>query len=256
GLPVSIICIAFLLATYVIFKELHTLPGKNLMSLCASLGLSQFFWLLASGETAHPMFCHVSAMILQYLFLVTFTCMSVIAYDTRRAFPQHQAPIAHNTFPSASNLRLLCYLAFAWGLPLAYVLLCVILDNVDIVAIGYGNSFNCWLSNPTEEMIFFGVPVTVSLLFNLGAFVRTVRAIRSTKKGSQRLSKHSGNQADEVKIYFRLLTLMGFTWFFGLGANLIHPYLRYPFVILTSLHGVYLALAFAFKPHVFKLYRD
>jgi hypothetical protein len=246
----------FLLATYVAFRELRTLPGKNMMSLSVSLMLSEFIWLLGSGDTNKPELCKATAVALHYLFLVSFTCMSVIAYDTRRAFPKNNAQMSNSLFPSSSQRRLMTYLSFSWGLPLVFVITCVVLDQQGAVAIGYGNAVICWLTDMTAQVIFFGVPLGIMLLYNLVAFIQTVQAIRVTKIGSKTLHRQGANYGNDIKIYFRLMTLMGFTWFFGFGAHALHKSLMYVFVLLTSLHGVYLALAFAIKPHVFNLYRN
>lgn len=256
GLSLSIVSLFTLLVTYFIFKELRTMPGKNLMSLTTSLLLSHFIWLLGSGDTHNPLFCRIIAVVLHYLFLVSFACTTVIAYDTRRAFPKNSADMSNILFPAASKKRFIAYLLFSWGVPLVFVVTCVIIDQQGQVTIGYGNAVICWLTDMIAQIVFFGVPVGVMLLYNLVAFVITVQAIRAAKLGSKHLHRQGANRSNEIKIYFRLMTIMGFTWFFGFGAHAIHKFLMYPFVVLTSLHGVYLAFAFAFKPYVYNLYRN
>ena len=256
GLPLSIISLAFLLVTYASFKELRTMPGKNLMSLSISIMLSQLIWLLESGDTGNQALCKAAAVTLHYLFLVSFTCMAVIAYDTRRAFPKNDAQMTHTSFPSSSKKRFWVYLLFSWGVPMVFVIICFIIDQQRVMDIGYGNSVICWLTDMTAQIVLFGVPVGLLLLYNLWSFICTVQAIRSTKIGSKRLQRQGANQGHEVKIYFRLMTLMGFTWFFGFGAHALHRFLMYAFVVLTSLHGVYIALAFVLKPHVFNLFKN
>lgn len=255
GFSFSIVSLVFLLGTYVVFKELRTLPGKNMMSLSLSLLLSEFMWLLGSGDTDNPGFCKTTALLLHYLFLASFACMTVIAHDTRRAFPKNNAQMSNHLFPS-SQRRLMMYLLFSWGLPLVFVVTCFLLDQQGAVAIGYGNPVICWLTDLKAQIIIFGVPVGVMLLYNLVAFIQTVQSIRVARIGSKTLHRQGGNHGNDCKIYLRLMTLMGFTWFFGFGAHALHESLMYVFVLLTSLQGVYLALAFAVKPHVFGLYRN
>ena len=49
------------------------------------------------------------------------------------------------------------------------------------------------------------------------------------------LNKAGHNNPNMVKIYIRLLSLMGFSWFFGFSAAYIHEALMYPFVFFSTL---------------------
>lgn len=84
GFTISILSLILVLLAHGILRDLRDpLPGKNLISLSVSLFLAHFWYLLGSGDTDKPLFCHITACILHYLFLASFGCTFIVAYDTR-----------------------------------------------------------------------------------------------------------------------------------------------------------------------------
>ena len=258
GFSVSILALILTLIAHFILSDLRSpLPGKNLMSLCIALFLAQFTWLFGSGDTDKPIFCTVIAAVLHYLFLVSFACTTVIAYDTRRTFSvqMSKAPGWSN---GQGNLRFLTYTCIAWGLPMIFVGTCFLLDNFQVVGIGYGDEEACWLAKGNAKIVVFLTPIACVLLYNVAAFSQTIWAINTARKQTTK-AKAKSTRRDHgvvVKVYVRLVTLMGFTWFFAFTAELIHKTMIYPFVVLTSLQGVYIFVAFVCKTRVLKLIRD
>ena len=258
GFSVSIFTLILTIVVHFIFIELRSpLPGKNLTSLCVALFLAQFMWLLGSGDTDKPIFCTVMAAVLHYLFLVSFACTAIIAFDTHRTFSSQisKAP-GRSIGGHSNNRRFLTYTCMAWGGPLLFVGICVLLDYFQVVDIGYGNEKACWLVNNNAKIVTFATPIAGVLVYNVAAFSHTVWAINTTRKQTTRAKSGRQDRRVVLKIYVRLVTLMGFTWFFSFGAEFIHKDLMYPFVVLTTLQGVYIFVAFVCKTRVLKLMRD
>ena len=258
GFLVSFLALILTLVIHFIFAELRRpLPGKNLMSLCLALALAQFMWLFGSGDTDKPTFCTAVAALIHYLFLVSFACMAIIAFDTHRTFSSQisRAP-GISIGGQNKNIRFLKYTCFSWGLPMLFVGGCVLLDHFQVVFIGYGNEDACWLVSSDGKIIVFAVPIASVLLYNIGAFSHTIWAINSARKQTTRVTSARQDQKVVLKIYLRLVTLMGFTWFFGFGAELIHKALIYPFLVLTTTQGVFIFVAFVCKTRVLKLIRN
>ena len=86
GLSISITCLLIVLLTYLTFRELRTIPGIHLINLAISLLLAHFLWLLTTVLNTSKASCTALAVFLHYFFLVSFAWMSIIAYDTWRAF--------------------------------------------------------------------------------------------------------------------------------------------------------------------------
>ena len=258
GFLVSFLALILTLVIHFIFAELRRpLPGKNLMSLCLALALAQFMWLFGSGDTDKPTFCTAVAAVIHYLFLVSFACMAIIAFDTHRTFSSQisRAP-GISIGGQNKNIRFLKYTCLSWGLPMLFVGGCVLLDHFQVVFIGYGNEDACWLGSSDGKIIVFAVPIASVLLYNIGAFSHTIWAINSARKQTNRVTSARQDQKVVLKIYLRLVTLMGFTWFFGFGAELIHKALIYPFLVLTTTQGVFIFVAFVCKTRVLKLIRN
>ena len=225
------------------------------MNLCVSLFMAHLMWLFTSGATKNPSACRTAAIFLHYFFLVIFFCTMVIAHDTKRTFSRKITRVRGLARANSSKVRFACYCGFVWALPAVIVGTCAILDQKQVVAMGYGNELVCWITNRHTLLIFFVTPVGSIMLYNAMSFLQSVWAIRITRRNSRQANSHVHHQQREIYIYLRLLTLMGFAWVFGFGATLIHDLLAYPFVILTSSHGVYLAVAFIFKPRILLMYK-
>lgn len=257
GFSLSIFALILTLVVHCIFIELRgPLPGKNLMSLCVTLLLAQFMWLFGSGDTDKPVFCSVMAAVIHYLILVSFACTAVIAFDTRRTFSSQISKAPSNSLGQNRNLRFITYSCLAWGVPLIFVIGCVLLDHFEVVFIGYGNEVACWIVNSDAKIVVFATPIGCVLVYNVTAFSHTIWAINTAKKQSRRAKSPRQDQQTVLKIYLRLISLMGFTWFFSFSAELIHKALVYPFVILTTIQGVYIFVAFICKTRVYKLMKE
>ena len=258
GFSVSVFALVLTLVIHSIFAEMRRpLPGKNLMSLCLALTLAQFTWMLGTGDTDKPTFCTTVAAVIHYLFLVSFACMAIIAFDTRRTFSSQISRAPRISIGGQNkNILFLKYTCLAWGLPMLFVGGCVLLDHFQVVFIGYGNEDACWLVSSNGKIIVFAVPIASVLLYNIGAFSHTIWAINSARKQTTRVKSALQDQKAVLKIYLCLVTLTGFTWFFSFGAELIHKALIYPFVVLTTTQGLFIFVAFVCKTRVLKLIRD
>jgi hypothetical protein len=85
-LILSEVFLVALIITYLLFKELRTLPGKNLLSLAVSLALTDLFWVFSGEFTDSETMCTALAIATHYFFLVYFTACSIIAYHSCHVF--------------------------------------------------------------------------------------------------------------------------------------------------------------------------
>ena len=175
------------------------------------------------------------AVMEHYFLIASFVSMSVIAFHTCKMSESHER-----------NL-----------LPGLFVGSCVVLDDQDVVKIGYREFQICWLTEENAYIYFVIIPIAVLLSFNVIAFVTA--AIYLRKHGQNKAAKQaSGNRRSKFLIYVKLSTLMGFSWLFGLLAPVVKstPVFRYLFVIFTSLQEVLVAMAFVLNSKTFGLYKQ
>lgn len=246
GISLSVVCLLLVLITYSLFKELRTVPGVNLMNLCLSLLLAHSLF-MAAGATHIHLICTSIAVLLHYFYLSSFVWMSIIAFDTYRTFSR-----TCHTRQRTGKLKAR-FLAFGWLPALVFVVICFSLDQSGLVAIGYGGRDHCWINNPRSNTFVFVIPVAFSILFNGLFFLLTVISIRKIKKQTQKVG-NAANSRRSMVLFVKLAVLLGFTWIFGYLKILVSSYFEYPFVILTSLHGVYIAVGFVFTARVKKMY--
>ena len=253
----SILFLIFLLVTYIFFPQLRTLPGKNLMNFAASLLFFHVSWLpLNFGEVrSDKPSCKAVAVMEHYFLMASFVSMSIIAFHTCKVFarslPARKMSVGHQR-------KMFCrYLAFVWILPGVFVAICVVLDEQDVVKIGYGESEICWLTEHNAYTYFVTIPIAVLLLFNIIAFVITAVYVRKHGQNTA-AGQASGNRRSNLSIYVKLSTLMGFSWLFGLLALVVTSttVFWYFFVIFTSLQGVFVAVAFVVNAKTFNLYKQ
>ena len=252
GLSVSIFSFVLVLVTYSLFKELRTLPGINLINLSLAHLLADLVF-LSTATVLPELACTIVAILLHYLFLVSFMWMSIIALETWRAFSKMR--IQHRNL----NRREKCFyllrkIALGWVPPSVFVALCVTLDQSHAVVFRYGGRKGCWINNPTANLFSFVFPIAFAISFNIVFFVLTVIAIRKTNKQARKATYHTANRKTAA-VFVKIFVLMGFTWIFGFLQILVSRYFAYPFVLFTSFTGLYVALAFVNTPRVRQFYR-
>ena len=251
GLSLSIVSFILVLVTYSLFTELRTLPGINLMNLCLSHLLTDSLY-LATGYVNAEIACTIIAILLQYFFLVSFMWMSVIAFETWKAFSKIR--IQHRQRNRKKNrFNLLRRIAIGWVPAFVLVVVCTALDQSNAVDFHYGGVKGCWINNSTANLFFFIVPLAISISFNAVFFALTVRAIRETSNQARRATTETVKRKT-AGVFLKIFILMGFTWIFGFLKVLVSQYFEYPFIIFTTLQGLYIALAFVFTSRVKQMY--
>ncbi|EDO38383.1 predicted protein [Nematostella vectensis] len=211
GLALSAVTELVLLGVYCRVKEMRNIPGKNLMSFLAALLGYQIFYVLIGYNNIREL-CIAVAIVIHYFFLASFGWMAVMAYDVMKTFTSK---------------------------------VCATLDKtVESVNIGYGQSpGGCWMEKNLSRLGTMHAPVSMVIVFNLVALLRTVLAIRKTQKTS-RMARENGKNPLPYLIA-KLSCVMGFTWILGLMVGLVDSTLvLYTYTILNSLQGFIVSLFF------------
>ena len=85
GSSVSVLSLLILVVVYGMFKELRTLPGKNLINLSFAMMFYHVFLFVAGSRNIEGL-CIVIAILLHYFLLSSFAWMSVMAFDVAKTF--------------------------------------------------------------------------------------------------------------------------------------------------------------------------
>ena len=256
GFIVSIICLLALLITYSVFKELRTLPGKNLMSLSISLCVAEILWLCGSLMGEIRAACTFVAIANHYFFLVFFMATSVIAFHSCLVFGRK---VSFRRRKAEDNKTFLVYSLVVWGIPALFVLISSLLDHYEVFISNYGKSDICWLGTREARLFLFILPFGILLSFNLLLFVFVaLRLHKNQKTSADVLGKNAKKrQRENVIVCIKLSTLMGFSWLFGLLQASVETktdVFSYLFVIFVSFQGLFICVAFLFKRRYYELY--
>ena len=97
----------------------------------------------------------------------------------------------------------------------------------------------------------------ILLLLNLLLYCLVIKGLAITSKSTALVRQNNDGNKRLFLIYVKLTTIMGFTWIFGFAATFADlPVLWYIFVVLNTLQGLFICLAFVFTKNVFKLFRE
>ena len=303
---ISLVFMLSALITYSLFEKLRNLPGVNTINLTLSLFLEMLVFITSGYAKPHvEWLCSGVGMVLHYLILASFFWMNVMAYDVYRTF----AKKCILTRIRSKRKFMPRYALYAWASPLLIVLVCAIIDfsgNPD-VKIGYGGqvggtatalqnaqttnenstpvidsgntnhghsiAIGCWIQKPVAALVAFGVPMMLILLGNFIMFTRTIICIRaSTKITKTRVRRSSLSHMtghDDVMLYIRMSTVMGFTWIFALASSMVSAFsesaskticitlhlLQILFIIFNCSQGIFIFFAFICNRRVLALFR-
>ncbi|EDO32741.1 predicted protein, partial [Nematostella vectensis] len=160
---------------------------------------------------------------------------------------------------SNSRKTFIKYCCAAFTFPAIVVFLSIVLDKTDAVHFGYGTGVYCWITELVPLIVTFHVPIAMVIVFNACALVSTMVGIRRTEKvtTSLRLQKSQASTTSRhAFLCLKLSTVMGFPWLLGLISTFVtSPYLQYPYVILNSLQGFFIFLAFSTNKRTVSLFR-
>ncbi|XP_078616323.1 uncharacterized protein LOC144884728 [Branchiostoma floridae x Branchiostoma japonicum] len=211
---------------------------KVQMMICMALAESLFVVrvFIPLGEA-----CVGYAIILHFFLLSAFTSMNALAIDLFLTFRDGvERPVLKN------------YMLYTWLIPALVVVTTVIVEYSSSVRVGYGE--NCWIGNPTANLVAFGVPVLCALLVNAVLITFVLLAIRKSFK----IADAALSRSNSIKawVYVRISFLMGLTWLLGF----IYPYvnssvLDYIFIVLNASQGLLLALTLTLTSEVMQKWK-
>ncbi|XP_022083309.1 uncharacterized protein LOC110975275 [Acanthaster planci] len=258
GNSISMLAAVITFVTFAVFKELRNRTSSPIMNFTISLFLAQLIFQLIGVGTGHEAICTAIAVLAHYFFLVSVMWTGVLAFILHRAFAKTRQSAVEQ---GHRRDGVLLPAAFAWGVPLAITLSCLILHLCDCtdLPLQYGNSQICWIGNGYVNIVVFGVPIGIVILANVILFSFTVRGIWQTKRVTKAVQSKSEIQQvkEELVIYIKISSLMGFTWITGFAAAISDvPALWYVFILLNSCQGLLVCISFVCNRRVWCLWRD
>lgn len=251
GLSASSLCLVLHLVAFALVPHLRNLHGRNVASLSVSLlGAYVSFILSVFAETSTTE-CYVFAVLIYYLFLTSFSWMNVLGFDVFYTFRRSRVRSGEQW------KRFLVYSAYGWVLPACAVAAVVAVDQTRPP--GFPPEFLpslgqhlCWFGRRKALLAFFGAPLIASIIMNVALFVATTASITKTRQSEMRKTSPS-EPKKEFLLYLRLAVLMGITWITAVVASYLEEeVLWYVFILLNTLQGLFIFLAFTCRTKVWE----
>ena len=243
GTLVSLVCLFITIAIYSLTPKLRTLPGMLLLNYMLLLALAQMTFQWNGNFVKFLVFCKVVGAVQHFSWLATFTSMTVFAHKLFKTFT------TCNTTTNGTQFRkktYILYSAASLGIPAIFVAVCVFLD-VFTSLFCYGGQESCWISTHCTLGILhmFASPVLALVTINAIFFFRSMYALRTTFREGQMAVGEQNRRRQILAVYFRLFLMTGLAWLLGFLPPLTSiGGFWYPFVVLNSIQGVYVFLAF------------
>ncbi|XP_022082904.1 uncharacterized protein LOC110975080 [Acanthaster planci] len=256
GNVVSMVAGGLTFLTYFLFEVLRNHATCCVMNLVASLFMAQLMLLLTSSATANPAGCTMVAALSHYLWLVNVFWTAVLAYDLSRTFAGDSCLVGRACKTAGRRPRLRTYVLLTWGGSLLIVIPCLVISSCDCteIPLRYGSPEVCWIGNGPAILVVFGAPVALVMLTNSLLFAKTVCSIRKTTRDTRTVKRQLSKLRtvkEEMIIYLKISSLMGFTWIFGFAAALSDVGgLWYAFILTNTCQGLTIFLSFLCKQRV------
>ena len=245
----SMLSLVTVLIVYWLLPSLRTQSaGQITMSLSGTMLLAQGLLVVVKLPRDFHVICVVTAALTHWAWLSTFVWMTVLSVDLTRVIRGALPPN-----PRITTKPFFWYALVAWVIPFIFVTTSVLVDLLDLpnLYIGYGGPNSCWIANTDAVIALFGVPASITLVFNIGCFVLTFAAIQSTTRALNELKSRSRSNRRKLGVYIRLVFIMGFTWIFSFVAALWKvKILAYSHLVFNGIQGFYIFLAFVAKKRV------
>ncbi|XP_069172542.1 uncharacterized protein [Procambarus clarkii] len=259
GLGLSCLCLLLHLAVFILVPELRNLSGKNLASLCLALLASYICFIINVFVNPSQKDCITLAAAMYYCFLSSFTWMSVLAFDIWYTFRRTKTDL--RLISGKHWQRFLMYSLYSWLLPAVATIIVVTIDVQQPEGIpeallpSFGKRW-CWFGHRKALLIFFAIPIVAIIIVNCILFISTAKIITETTQSTSTMTT-SPHHKNQYKMYMRLAVLMGFTWISGLVAGYLQlEAVWYVFVVLNTLQGVFIFLAFTCRSKVWRAVRS
>ena len=211
-LILSILLEIFTLLTYLLFKELRTIPGKNLMALVLALiGCDLIILALPFTKAINETLCSIIAVLLHFQSLSVSSWSIVIAFDLWRTF-------SHTFRVERSNTVLINYNIIGWGLPAAFVLVCLTVDIVvrgETPLIGYGGSEHCWITSVYARLIVYIGPFSLMTLASFLIVSLVMIKLRQSYRSAARMINKK-KPINYTKMAMKLCLVLGASELAGL----------------------------------------
>ncbi|BES95247.1 g-protein coupled receptor [Nesidiocoris tenuis] len=226
---------------------------------------------LTADSRSSVLLCAFYGFAVQFFFLATFFWLNVMCIDIYWAFSDLKS-LGRAAGTWRDRKKLLCYSAYAWGMPL--LILCITLAVDYSPSIPTNSRFKpamgldkCFFRGRIAGWTYFYGPMAIILFINCLLFAVTAFHLYRHRRGTAGVLKRGdsqrhggGNDKERFNLYLKLFIVMGINWLsevvsFTFNTD-VPRYLWYLTDITNTLQGVFIFLIFVWKQRVRQLIWD
>ena len=204
GCSVSLVAFVIIVAVHCKLKGLRKyFHGRSMMYLSGSLFVAYLLPILTQKVQMVKRLCYFLALMTHLSWLTAFSWFTVISLSMTYTFVLR--PLERREVRETGVVYRFILPSFGWGIPVAIVLVCLIVDLSGISGFSYGEEAPCWISGEMANLIVFGIPVSFSLLCSSLCFIATSMSVcRGTRQRRQLQGKDKRITCRDVMITLKV----------------------------------------------------
>ena len=247
----SIVGTILILLTYILFRELRSLPGKIQMNLAAATLVAALILLPSTFTDEYHTLCTVLAVAVHYAYLSQFLWMSILSFEISRTL-HHAHHFRMLESKKKQRIHLIAYLCIGWGIPLLIVTVSIAL-HFTTNFVGYGEDNFCFINGDLMIMIFI-LLIGVCILFNIVAAIYIGFLIFKAFVNQLKLGKTQN--VPYIRIMIAVVSVTGILYLLGtIFALLNYEWSMYLFDILVTSQGFVMCIAIIATKKIAILYK-
>ena len=255
----SVLMEILLIATYLKIKELQTIPGKNLISICFSLFACDItlLYLLFAGSIPEKL-CKFTAAVLHFFSLSLSVWTGVMAFDLwstfRTSFKQR---VSQSSFKN--------YSLVGWGAPIVVLLVCLALEQIGNNPIAYGKDGQCFITNIYAKVFTFLIPTFGISFASCIMLLITVKKLRIAFKSQPKEMAINNASPDLMKMVVKLSLVLGLVELVGIvqvpsthydeTITVINSVFNFIYAVARSSRGCFIFITFMLTKQIQKHYK-
>ena len=260
GTTGSIITLCLTITTYLMFKQLMTIPGKNLVSLCLSILISDMIILITNYYVLPIIMCKIFGALLHWSSLASQLWGLTIVFDLYKTFRSNIMAQHENRFK--------IYAIINWTTTTIVATACAATGSYGIIP-RYGRAPLCFLTSFKVRIAAFIAPTIFCLLVSIVLGTLSICNIRRTKKDSKATLRGSTNRRNTVNmraLTTRIVLMLGFVEVLGFvqvpnskivnAAEIVNAAFGLLYEVTRSARGLLIFFSFVFRRNIFDMYRQ
>ena len=255
GGSLSILGCSLMLLTFVLFKELRTLPSKVLVNLSITI-LIYIMLLLIGTWNSHGGYCVTYAVFAQMFVLARFSWITIMLVEIGRTL-RNALRMTPDTSEKSKLYLFAAYLLFGWGTPFVITMVTVVVNfTTDFVQYERDSSRTrsiCFIDHLGSVLVAFIVPIVFSIILNGILFIFISVLIFKGWRSQSKLQKDK--KVPFLRVYIAILIIsISACMLAFITISMDIDWVWYPYVLLDSLQGFFVFIAFFFTKKIASLY--